>query len=75
MLTNGCGTIQYIAGWISGIYSSHFRAGHFLAYTIIGLYHSLIWPCVKWTYNVHIYITQNIGISKFEKHVTTSQFR
>ena len=31
--------------------------------------------CVKWTYNVHIYITQNIGISKFEKHVTTSQFR
>ena len=36
---------------------------------------AMIWLCVKRTLNVHKYIIQNIGISKFEKHVTTSQFR
>ena len=28
----------------------------------------MIYKYAKWTYNVHIYITQNIGISKHEKH-------
>ena len=37
------------------------------------LYYSQIGLCVKWTYNVHIYIY--IEISKFEKHETTSLFR
>ena len=36
---------------------------------------AMICLCVKWIYNVHIYITQNIGISKLEKYVTTSLFR
>ena len=39
------------------------------------MYHSHIHEYVKCTCYVHTYITQNIGISKFEKHVTTSQFR
>ena len=43
------------------------------------MYHSHIHEYAKWTYNVHIYIyiyiTPNIGISKHEKHITTSLFR
>ena len=41
----------------------------------IVLYHSQIRLCVKWTYNVHIYITKNIGISKHEKHDFSVQVR
>ena len=33
------------------------------------LYHSLIRLCGKRTLNIHIYITQNIGIPKHEKHL------
>ena len=38
------------------------------------MFHSQIRPCVKWTYNVHIYIKYNIGTSKHDFFVQVWNF-